>query len=84
MISSGHTESGPGTLHSFVFWRAAVNSAAVKSPPQILTGVALGVLQQSDTTYDTSRVNSRSALSYFPFLKSSTAMALARTGNGLS
>ena len=65
MISCGHLESGPGALTpSFVFWRVAANLAAVK-PPEILSGVAVDVLQQSDTTFDTNRVDSRSASLFF-------------------
>ena len=76
MISSRKIESHSEAIHSFVFRRAAANSAAVKSP-EILTGVAVGVFQRSDTSFDTSRVDSQSALSYFPFLKSCAAMVFA-------
>ena len=54
---------------SFVFWRVAANSAAVK-PPEKLTGVAGDVLQRSDTAFDTSRADSRSAPLYFSFPRS--------------
>ena len=56
MISSGHIESGPGALPSLVFYRAAANSAAVKSR-ETLIGVAVGVLQWSDTFLGTSLVD---------------------------
>ena len=64
MISSRIIESASGALLDFVFWRTAVNSAAVKSP-ELLIGVAAGVLQRSDTSFDTSRVESRSATRIF-------------------
>ena len=80
MISSGHIKSGPGTLPDFVFWRTAVNSAAVKSP-KILTSVAVSALQRSDTFFDMSLVDSRLASSYFPFLRSCAAMAFAEWDN---
>ena len=55
MISLGHVESGHGALPGFVFWRATANSASVKSA-ETLIGVAVGVLQRSATSFDTSRV----------------------------
>ena len=77
MISSGHTESGPGALPGFVFWRADANSAVLQSPPKILTGVAVDVFQRPNTSFDTSRVDLLPAPSYFPFLRNCVAMALA-------
>ena len=59
-----NVESSSGTLPCFVFWRAAANSAAIRSA-EILSDV--DVLQPSDT-FNTSRVNSRSAPLNFPFL----------------
>ena len=55
MISLGHTESGTEVSPSFVIWKTTANSAAVKSP-EILIGVAVGVHQQSDTSFETSPV----------------------------
>ena len=66
--------SDPGALPGFVFWRVAADSGAVKIS-EILTGVAVGVLQRSDAVFERSRVDSRSAALYFPFFKSCTAMA---------
>ena len=50
MISSGHTESGSGALPGFVFWRVVSKSARIKSP-EILTSVAIGVLQLFDISF---------------------------------
>ena len=77
MMSSEHIESGSGTN---LVLRATANSAAVKSP-ETLTGVAIGVLECFHTSFDTSRVDSQSAPSYFLFLGSCAAMALTRTDN---
>ena len=79
MNSSGHKKWDPVALLGFVFWRTAANFAAVKSPEKLI-GVAFGVLRRSDTSFDTSRVNSRSAPSYFPFLTSRAPMTVAETG----
>ena len=80
MISSGHIELGRGASPGFVFRRATANFAAVKSL-KILIGVAVGVLQRSDTFFDTSRVDLRLAPLFFPFLMSCAAIiALAGTG----
>ena len=46
-MSCGHRELGSEALPSFVFWRAAANSAVVKSPQ--ICGVAIDALQLSDT-----------------------------------
>ena len=40
-----------------VFRKTAANSAALKSP-EILTGVAIGAYQQSDTSFNTSELDS--------------------------
>ena len=66
-------------LTDFAFWREATNSTAVKTP-EISTGVAVNVLQRSDTSLDTSQVDSRSASSYLPFLRSCAVMAMNATG----
>ena len=72
---------GPGALSSFVFWSAAANSAAVKSSEVLtLTDIAVDVVYRSFTFFDTIQVDLRSALSYFPFLKSWAAMAFVGTG----
>ena len=60
MISSGHKESGPKLYPVLYFGWWPASSADVKSP-KTLTGVAVHVLQRSDTSFDTSRVDSRSA-----------------------
>ena len=75
LISSGHIESDPGALFGLVFWKTAANYVAIKSP-EIYTGVAVDVLQRSVTSFNASRVDSRSAPSYyFSFLRSCAAMA---------
>ena len=48
MISSGKIDSSFGALPRFVFWRAAANSAALKSP-EILTSDDVGAFQRLDT-----------------------------------
>ena len=55
MISSAFKELSTGALLGYVFRRAPSNSPAVISP-KILTGVAIGFLQQSDSSFDTSQV----------------------------
>ena len=47
MISYRYIELGLRALASIVFYRAAANSAAVKSP-EILTSVVIRALQMSD------------------------------------
>ena len=79
MIISGQMESDPVALSGFAFWRTASNSAAVKSS-EIFSGVAVFVLQQSDTFFDTSRVDSQSAPLHFWFLRSFAATALDEMG----
>ena len=66
-------------LYPFFLWRTAANSAAVKLP-ETLIGAAVGVLQISDSSFHTSQVDSRSAPSYFPFLRRCAVMALAGMG----
>ena len=63
MISYEHIESSLGALSGVVFWRAVVNSDTIKSP-ETLTGVAVGVLQRYDISFDTSRGVSQSAPLY--------------------
>ena len=73
-------EPGLGALPGFVFWRAAANSAAVKSL-EIFTGVTVGVFQRSNTFFITIAIDLKSAPLYFPILRRCAAMALAGTVN---
>ena len=60
MISSACIDSGSEALPGMVFWRSAANSASLKSP-EILTGVDIGAFQRSDTSFNTSQIDSGSA-----------------------
>ena len=72
-------ESGPGALPGFKCWRAAANSLCEKFS-EIFTASGDVALQRSDTSWETSRDDLRSTASYFPFLTSWDAIALAVTG----
>ena len=69
------------------FHLSALKGIFIKTPrpnfcrksPELLTGVDVDVFQWFYTSLDASRVQSRSASSYFPFLRSCAAMALAST-----
>ena len=80
-ISSEHIESGPGAFPCFSSWRALANSPGVKSP-DILLSAGVGILHSSVTSLDTSRADSRSFVSYTPFLTNYEAIELAETGQG--
>ena len=72
-------ELGPGPLPGFKCWRTAVNSLCEKLS-EIFTASGDVALQRSDTSWETSRDDLRSTASYFPFLTSWDAIALAITG----
>ena len=77
--TSGQIVSGPAGFIQFCFWKTVANFAAVKSP-EILAGDDVDAFSRSDTSFNTSRVDSQLATSYFPFLRNCAAIAIAGTG----